>query len=1082
MSTQMPPVYPPMDGTVRPACLVDFHLEHNPTRPAYVYSEGPGSLVEISFLEFGRAAHRAAHLLRPAKSGPENEVVAFIANVDVLLYQTLVAGMLRAGLVPFPIAPRNSAEAVVSMLEKSACTRILTTSASLDPLIAQIKALTPTGSLRFDDAPTGAQCYPHLGQETCSDPFTPYPEFQTPLALDQVLFYLHSSGSTGFPKPVPQTSRTLLGWCSLAYIVDLRHVHRLGAMHLPPFHTLAINMQLFAPLSGVAAVALYPPTSRTDHARPPAAPTTDSVMEHAKRTGVTAVMAVPSFLEAWSLEREGVEWMKALDFVGYAGGPLARKVGDALSAEGVTISCLYGATEIGCATTLFGGVAQRGPEDWSYVRFDERAHVRWAPQADGTFESQFLDTEVHKLSVLNLPDVRGYASSDLWEPHSIKPGFWRIIGRLDDVLVLASGLNMVPGPLETVIMSSPLVNGVVIFGRGRNQVGVLVEPTPGISVDDLGDDLGEFRNRIWPIVEEANHEAPAYSRIFKEMIIVTESGKPLPRVGKGTVAKKAAMKLYEAEIDALYEAVEAAQSAAEVQLPATWGGMDVEPWLGAQAADINSAQRLDFEADLFAQGFDSLSATFLRNRIMGALRSSSDPEVSKAVQKVTQNVVFTHPTIRQLSAHIAHLVAGVHAGPASAASAIETMIEKYSAGLTGIDKSTADTADAAPVVLLTGSTGGLGSFLLETLLRDTRVERVYAHNRPLASGTSTSQDRQRDAFVDKGFELQLLESERLVYLEGDSALPKLGLSDKVYEELRLSVNLVIHNAWRLDFNLSLASFEPNVRGTRDLIEFASHSKHASALRFLFTSTIGSAQGWDQAKGAFPEEVQYDVSTAVGGGYGEAKYVCERLLAKSGLHATSFRIGQISGGKPSGAWATSDWVPSFVKSSIVLGALPDAQGVASWLPMDVVSRAIMDVALSKEAPSIALNIIHPKPSQWSTVITSVASAMQRAGITRRRLPLVPFSEWFERLEQRSKNADANEIAKIPAIKLLEFFRGMAAADEVMRKYGRTDLEAGVASLSTFKSQAASQTMAEVQPMGVEDSQRWVDYWISKGFFN
>lgn len=56
----------------------------------------------------------------------------------------------------------------------------------------------------------------------------------------------------------------------------------------------------------------------------------------------------------------------------------------------MTISCLYGATEIGCATTLFGGAELRAPEDWSYVRFDERAHVHWAPQADGTFESQFL--------------------------------------------------------------------------------------------------------------------------------------------------------------------------------------------------------------------------------------------------------------------------------------------------------------------------------------------------------------------------------------------------------------------------------------------------------------------------------------------------------------------------------------------------------------------------------------------------------------------------------------------------------------------------------------------------------------------
>ncbi|KZP17631.1 putative aminoadipate reductase [Athelia psychrophila] len=1005
MSTKMPPVYPPMDGTVRPASLIDFHLEYNSTHTMYVYSEGPGSLVEISFLEFGRAAHRAGHLLRPAQSGPENEVVALIANIDVLLYHALVAGMLRAGLVPFPISPRNSTEAVVSMLEKSACKRILTTSASLGPLIAQIKALTPVDSLRFDDAPTVLQCYPYLGHETHSHPFTPYPAPQTPHDPDQLLFYMHSSGSTGLPKPVPQTSRTLLGWCSLAYIVDLRHIYRLGVMHLPPFHTLSIEMQLCVPLSGVSTVALYPPTSLTDHTHPPAAPTTDTIMEHSKRTGVTAVMAVPSFLETWSLEREGVEWMKSLDFVGFGGGPLARKVGDALSADGVNLSCLYGATEVGIPSTLFGGAEQRGAEDWSYVRFDEKAHVRWVRQAGGTFKSQFLDTEVHKVSVLNLPDVRGYASNDVWEPHPTKAGFWRIVGRLDDVIILASGLNVVPGPLEAVII-----------------VGVLIKPTPGVAVTDV----------MEPIVEEANREAPSYSRIFKGMMTVTDSSKPLPRVGKGTVAKKAAMELYDAEFAALYEAFEASgQSAAEAQLPVSWGEADVELWLGVQAADIHSAQRVDFDTDLFSQGFDSLSATFLRNRIIGALRSSSDPLVSRAGQKVTQNVVFSHPNIRQLAAHISQLVSGAHAGPASATLAIENMIEKYSSGLTDAPNAISEViASAPPVVLLTGSTGGLASFMLEELLKDSRVKRVYAYNRP-ARGAIACRDRQRNAFIDKGLELCLLESDRLVYLEGDSALPKLGLSDTVHEELRSSVNLIIHSAWRLNFNLSLASFEPNIRGTRNLIEFALHSKHASALRFLFTSTIASSQGWDQTMGVFPEDVQYDASTAVGGGYGEAKYVCERLLAKSGLLATSFRIGQIAGGKPSGAWATSDWVPSFVKSSIVLGALPDAQGVASWLPMDVVSQAILDVAFSKQPPSITLNIVHPRPSQWSTIITSVSSAMNRAGITRGRLPLVSFKEWFGRLEERSKYADADEMAKNPAIKILEFFRGIAAADEVMR---------------------------------------------------
>lgn len=93
------PVYPPLNGSLRPASLVDFHIEHNPTRTVYVYSDAPGSKVEISFREFGHAAHRAAHLLRPSLSSSQNEVVAIVANVDTLLYQTLFVGMLRAGLV-----------------------------------------------------------------------------------------------------------------------------------------------------------------------------------------------------------------------------------------------------------------------------------------------------------------------------------------------------------------------------------------------------------------------------------------------------------------------------------------------------------------------------------------------------------------------------------------------------------------------------------------------------------------------------------------------------------------------------------------------------------------------------------------------------------------------------------------------------------------------------------------------------------------------------------------------------------------------------------------------------------------------
>ena len=54
-----------------------------------------------------------------------------------------------------------------------------------------------------------------------------------------------------------------------------------------------------------------------------------------------------------------------------------------------------------------------------------------------------------------------------------------------------------------------------------------------------------------PIIEAANRDAPAYGRIFKEMVLVTHPDKPMARVAKGTVMRKAVVADYDAEIKQL---------------------------------------------------------------------------------------------------------------------------------------------------------------------------------------------------------------------------------------------------------------------------------------------------------------------------------------------------------------------------------------------------------------------------------------------------------------------------------------------------------------------------------------------------
>ena len=72
------------------------------------------------------------------------------------------------------------------------------------------------------------------------------------------------------------------------------------------------------------------------------------------------------------------------------------------------------------------------------------------------------------------------------------------------------------------------------------------------------------------------------------------------------------------------------------------------------------------------------------------------------------------------------------------------------------------------------------------------------------------------------------------------------------------------------------------------------------------------------------------SCANGGGYGQGKFVAERVLAASGVEFSSVRVGQVSGGKPRGAWATTDWFPILVKTSLALGALPSDEQARSTL--------------------------------------------------------------------------------------------------------------------------------------------------------
>lgn len=1082
--SNLPGCIPPLDRSLLIPEILDFNMQHNGHLPMFFFAleDGKDRIAEVSYLEFGRACHRVAHIIQPElrRSQDSTEVVGVLARVDSLLYHAISLGLIRAGLIPLLMSPRNSAPAIVSMMQKTSCRRLLTTESLLASLLSDLRKefdmLPEPFDITIQEAPWIKEIYPHLGAERDTDAFTPYPASAQRPALNDVMVYLHSSGSTGFPKPIPITHGAQLDSCAFPWTTEIRDLGlnpRVSTIGLPPFHAYAWSCELNYNMFTLTGTCIFPPTSYHEPGVPPITPTSDNILEYARRAGATIIATVPSFLDSWADVPKHTEYLKTLTRVVFAGGPFTFERGERLVRAGVKVRSLYGSTELGIPSHIF---LPTDPEDrlWNYVRFSDRTNLRWIPQDDGNILLQALTCDTHHPAVLNIEDVPGYDTSDVFARHPTISGLFKIVGRKDDVIMHASGEKTVPGPIEDIINAQPIIRAAIVFGRGRNQAGLLVEPKSGLLQDfnDLKQRSG-FIDKIWPFIDKANRISPQHSRIFREMVLITKPDKPMQMVDKGTVKKKAVLRDYEEEINSLYDSLDHQDNATGENGPNSWSRSDVESWLAEQAKQVNNGNDLDPQESFFEQGFDSLSATFLRSRLLAALKSSP----KGTPEKLPQNIVFTKPRIIELAEYLTEFAYfDVFGDIPDKQKEIEEAIHRFSGGLSS--EKLEGSLVLPAVVLLTGSTGSLGSFLLQSLLGDGRVKRVYALNRH--SDSQSGLERQMASFEDRGLLVDPLKSEKVRFIEGHLASDKLGLSLEVYEKLRATLTVVIHNAWRLDFNLPLSSFHSHIQGTRNLIDLSLSSKHAPSLRFLFTSSISTAQSWPRSLGAYPEELQTDVSYAIGNGYGEGKYVAERVLAASGLQGASFRIGQISSALPNGAWSITDWVPIFVKSSLAVGALPLAEGTISWLPVDAVSMSILDIAFSEIRPSPSLNIVHPRPVGWSDIISNINMALSNH-LNIPLLPLIPFSEWYSRVSEKAHSTDEDTIKSVPAIKLLDFFRHFDDPGS-LKEDGLRIESGGMAVMSTEKMQQASASLRALRALSLEDADAWISYWKSHGLFS
>ncbi|KIY72606.1 NAD(P)-binding protein [Cylindrobasidium torrendii FP15055 ss-10] len=365
------------------------------------------------------------------------------------------------------------------------------------------------------------------------------------------------------------------------------------------------------------------------------------------------------------------------------------------------------------------------------------------------------------------------------------------------------------------------------------------------------------------------------------------------------------------------------------------------------------------------------------------------------------------------------------------------------------------------VILLTGTTGSLGSAALQDFIDCPSVKRVYALNRSSRSGKSLL-ERQTEAPVSRPFDPTSPSGRKVVLVEGDITADGFsGVDPELLEEIRENVTHIVHNAWRVNLTLPLDAFGELLKGMRTLIEFAIAAPFCS--RFVFVSSISACQ--NMPVGITAPEAALPIDFAIGRmGYGESKWIGEAMLlrvaSETGLEAVIARTGQVAGSKD-GPWKPGDWVSLVVKTSMAIGSLPRMDDHCNWVTLDTASGALVDLTLASARGTAAaevVHIVHPRPIPLESFFEMCGNFLG--------LPLISLSSWLDQLQLAPESQrDAYPAYKVfPVLKFMEVFgtRGYFPGMVVER------------------GPALSKTMREVEALNAVNVRGWLQYWIKTGW--
>ncbi|WP_433261036.1 AMP-binding protein [Actinosynnema sp. CS-041913] len=301
-----------------------------------------------------------------------------------------------------------------------------------------------------------------------------------------------TSGSTGSPKGLEVTAASVAD--SLAAVQDMFH------------HGDGDNLLVF--LGNWFLQQRYWFYSALAHGHDVTLATVDDALDVAREARPTVVMGVPGFYEQLrSLVADVPETTRGQAIQDRMGGrirylwtgsaPAGRAVLEFFNGAGVPLYEGYGLNETCIVTKNHPGAFRLGsvgkPLPHKTIRFDPDGvlvvgsrfpvNTRYTWSAPGANEKMFLPT-----GEVRTQDI-GYVDDD---------GFLYIQGRVDDVIALGTGYNVIAPVVEHRLREHRAVHDCVLHGSGRDRLVAVVSPAPGADLDALREFVARLNGTLLP--------------------------------------------------------------------------------------------------------------------------------------------------------------------------------------------------------------------------------------------------------------------------------------------------------------------------------------------------------------------------------------------------------------------------------------------------------------------------------------------------------------------------------------------------------------------------------------------------------